>query len=207
MSSRKMEETPEITARPKSLTDDLVYEPTVEPGLSVTPEELGQVFLSDAMEQANFESARGGDTPEIDITGPSPTDGALTGANWENGSIWEHTINMSLQEGSLEEVRTEASPEGNAQVQGLEGDEAGGHNVDVTSANIHEASLLDYETDELGEVASPEVDADEQESGARRHASAENAAAVGELPAVLPSGRHTRGPAATGPRRAHSANR
>src|SRR5688572_12335717 len=113
MESRKFDDVPQITAQPKRLADELMTSPVTEPGLSVEPEDLGRQFLSEAMEQHNFESFKGGDTPEIYINNAAPSDAALTGSNWEQDrGVWQHTVEMSLQNGSIDDLRAEGSPEG-----------------------------------------------------------------------------------------------
>jgi hypothetical protein len=95
---------------------------------------------------------------------------------------------MSLQNGGIDEVRGEDpalglpdEDEKQAEAERELDDEM--HEVDVTSSTIHGGSLLDYETDELGGVASPHVNTDEQAATERRRE-----AATEELESTLPSG-------------------
>lgn len=88
---------PAITARPKPPSAEVRGGPISEPGLSVDPEDLGQQFLSEATEQANFESTRV-DPPELDISREAPSDDALVGPNFDpDHSVWEQTVDLSLQ--------------------------------------------------------------------------------------------------------------
>ncbi len=172
MESRKTDHEPQITAQPKRLADELMGSPIAEPGLSVEPEDLGRQFLSEAMEQHNFESFKGGDTPEMYINNPSPSDAALTGANWEQDrSVWQHTVEMSLQNGSIDDVRAEGSPEGTdmglEDQPVMEGEDP--EEVDVVARNIRGASLFDHEGRNPGEVMSPSIETDEMAAGARKH--------------------------------------
>lgn len=171
MESRKLDQEPQITAQPRQLADELMASPIAEPGLSVEPEDLGRQFLSEAMEQANFESFQGGDTPEMYINNPAPSDAALTGSNWEQDrSVWQHTIEVSLQSGSLDEARAQGSPDG-ADL-GLEDQpaiEQDPEDVDIVASNIRGASLFDHEGRSPGEVRSPFIETDEMAVGARRH--------------------------------------
>ncbi len=171
MESRKLDDEPQITAQPRRIADELKASPFSEPGLSVDPEDLGKQFLGDAMEQANYESFQGGGTPDMYINNPAPTDAALTGANWEQDrSVWQHTVEMSLQSGSLDEARGQGSPDG-AGV-GLEDQaaiEQDPEEVDIVASNIRGASLFDHEGKSPGEVRSPFIETDEMAVGARRH--------------------------------------
>ncbi len=173
MESRKTDHEPQITAQPKRLADELMANPVADPGLSVEPEDLGKQFLSEAMEQHNFESFKGGDTPEMYINNPSPSDAALTGANWEQDrSVWQHTVEMSLQNGSIDDMRAEGSPEGadlGLEDQPVMEDDDQPEEVDVTSRAIRGASLFDHEGRNPGEVMSPSIETDEMAAGARKH--------------------------------------
>lgn len=174
MESRKFEDEPQITAQPKRIADELMASPVVEPGLSVEPEDLGKQFLSDAAVQDNFESFQGGDTPDMYINNPAPSDAALTGSNWEQDrGVWQHTVEMSLQNGSIDEARVEGSPQGAGM--GLEdqhGTDDEPEDVDMVNANIRGASLFDHEGAQPGEVRSPSIETDEMAAGARKHEAA-----------------------------------
>jgi hypothetical protein len=149
---------PEITARPRSLGEELTTRPVSEPGLSVDPEDLGRQFLSDATQQGNFESSEGGDTTELSITAEAPSDDPLTGPAFEQeGSVWESSVELSLEEGGSAEAMADASPAGTEQNQGLS---PVSQEIDLTGDSVQEASLLDEEAGELGEVESPDVRAD-----------------------------------------------
>jgi len=171
MESRKTDQEPQITAQPKRLADELLSSPIAEPGLSVEPEDMGRQFLSEAMEQANFESFKGGDTPDMYINNPAPSDAALTGANWEQDrSVWQHTVEMSLQNGGIDDMRVEGSPDG-ADL-GLEDQpvmDGDPEEVDIVARNIRGASLFDHEGRNPGEVMSPSIETDEMAAGARKH--------------------------------------
>jgi hypothetical protein len=176
MDSRKHDHDDEhqITAQPKRIADELMAHPIAEPGLSVDPEDLGAQFLSEAMEQHNFESFQGGETPDMYANNPAPTDAALTGANWEQDrGVWQHTVEMSLQSGSIDEARADGSPAG-ADV-GLEdqhGTDDEPEEVDVVHRTIRGGSLFDHEGAQPGEVLSPAIETDEMAAGARRHEAA-----------------------------------
>ena len=172
MESRKLDEEPQITAQPRRLADELMSRPITEPGLSVEPEDLGRQFLSEAMEQGNFESSEGGGTPEIYINNPAPSDAALTGSNWEQDrSVWQHTVEMSLQSGGIDDMRAEGSPAD----PGLEDQpviDGEPEEVDVVARAIRGGSLFDHEGKNPGEVMSPSIETDEMAAGARKHEAA-----------------------------------
>lgn len=160
MSKRHLEDEPEVTAQPKRVGDELRHSPVSEEGLAIDPDDLGRQFLTDATHQGNFESQVGGDTPELSITEGASSDDPLVGPNFEGDhDVWENTVDLSLQEGSPETVRREASTEGTDQNQGI-GDDAEDE-LDLTQDAIHEASLLDREGEEFGETEEPELTTDD----------------------------------------------
>lgn len=187
MASRKLDESPEITAQPRPISEELVSAPIAESGLSVDPEDLGRQFLGGATEQANFESSHGGESSEVNITDAALTDASLVGSAWDSGSVWEATVNMSVQNEGMDNARgdepSESIREEDEKMVAAErelGDDMS--DVNVTGSTIHNASLLDYETDELGGTASPSVDADDQEGNERRRRAAT------DLESTLPTG-------------------
>jgi hypothetical protein len=168
MSARKNRKarTPEVTARPKPISEELTSKPATEPGLSVDPEDLGAHFLNEATEQQNFESSQGGDAPELSIVGGAGSDDALPGPNFEQDhDVWEQTVDMALESGGEEEARSAASREGTEQNQGLGGVD---QDLDMSEPGIHDASLLDEEADALGETRVPRVNAEEDARNAKR---------------------------------------
>lgn len=196
MPVKKLDEVPRITAQPRPVSEELVSAPIAERGLSIAPEDMGRQFLSEALEQRNFESSSGGDANEVDITEAALTDDALTGAAWEAGDVWESTVNLSLQSGGLEEGRAvdkvagEIEEEDEKQEEAVRALSGDSHDVDMTKPSIHQASLLDYETDELGGVASPDVDTDELSDLERRREAAKQE--VDRSTPDLPKPRRTR---------------
>jgi hypothetical protein len=174
MESRKLDQEPQITAQPKSVADALMSGPVAEPGLSVDPEELGRHFLSEATEQANFESMMGGDAAEMYINAPAPSDDPLTSPVWEeHRSIWQQTVERSLETGVFEDIMFEASPAGNEQVQGA--DHGFDDDDDVVASSIREVSLFDREGRRPGEVVEPDIETDEQAAQTRRREAASDA--------------------------------
>jgi hypothetical protein len=171
MQSRKLDQEPQITAQPKSVADARMSSRIAEPGLSVEPEELGRHFLSEATEQANFESMMDDDSTEMYINAPAPTDDPLTSPVWaENRSIWQQTVERSLQGGAFEDVMFEPTLAGNEQVQGA--DHGFEDDDDVVASSIREVSLFDREGRRPGEVVAPDIETDEQAAQTRRREAA-----------------------------------
>lgn len=148
----------EITAQPKSMPEELGMLVGHEQGLSVDPEDLGRTFLSDATEQGNFESSRGGENDEL-WSSSSANDEALTGPNFEvDKDVWENTVNLTLQNGAgavsdpLVEDDDSASDDG---LHAVEDRDTG--DIDLTQNAVQEASLFDHEAEELGETEEPRV--------------------------------------------------
>lgn len=136
----------ELTAQPKSIEDELGIVEEHESGLSVDPDDLGRTFLSDALEQGNFESERRGD-------GADPSDSALTGPNFESDhDVWENTISLSMQRGESSDDEPLIEDTDDA----LDALDDANDGMDLTEPVIHDASLLDSETDELGGTREPE---------------------------------------------------
>jgi hypothetical protein len=160
MSARAKDEMEEleITAQPKSIPSELAT-PERDSGLSVDPEDLGRNFLSDAMEQGNFESQRGGESADMWVNSAPPSDEALVGPNFESDrSIWENTVSMSMENGGPEGAQHDVSPDAlmdDGQDDGLRMIDRDADSIDLTESVIHEASLFDHETDVLGETEPP----------------------------------------------------
>lgn len=165
----------ELTAQPKGLPEEVGTTSVLESGLSMDPEDLGRQFLSDAVEQGNFESQRGGEAFDLWLSSNPLGDAALTGPNFEvDHSVWESTASLALQNGSPELAQQAASPrtpssdgEQREDEEDYEGIGADG-DIDLTESVIQEASLLDHEADELGETESPSLSTDDNHTHAKR---------------------------------------
>jgi hypothetical protein len=161
MQRRNKEEQPQPTAQPKSTREQLKGD-RAEPGLSVSPDDLGRQFLRDATEQDNFESSLGEDTQDVSIVDGAPSDDALSGPSFDpNQSIWESTVDLSLESGGLDELREESSPEDNDQTEDLVDDE---EEIDLGREYVRDGSLLDREAPELGETQAPDPMTDDHEA-------------------------------------------
>ena len=137
----------ELTAQPKSIEDELGVVEEHEVGLSVDPDDLGRNFLSEAMDQGNFESELRGD-------GADPSDAPLTGPNFESDhDVWESTVSLTMQRGASDD--DEPLIEDADDALDAADDESGG-GLDLTEPVIHDGSLLDSETDELGVTREPD---------------------------------------------------
>lgn len=175
MSARdRVDDAPEVTARPKSMAEELSQSsPVGEVGLSIDPEDLGRQFLSGATEQGNFESSHGGDSADLWVNAAPPGDDALTGPNFESdASVWENTVALTMENGSpdgaQEGVSQRAVDDDDSQADGLEMIDRDGDDVDVTESVIKEASLLDHEADLLGETEAPNVRDEDSNSRMKR---------------------------------------
>jgi len=160
---------PEITAQPMSLAEELSVHHRNEEGLSIEPEDMGRQYLNDAMEEGDFEAVPDVEDDELNIVGGTRSDQAMTGPNIEpDDDIWENTVNETLEAGSSEDALDELAP-ARAAVEregGTFDDEADDaeeqvDELDLTEANVHEASLFDHEGNELGEVESPELNTED----------------------------------------------
>lgn len=146
---------PDVTARPRSSSASLRLHVSRESGLSIDADDLGAQFLKDATEQDNFESEL---VPDLSITEGSASDAPISGAG---ASVWEQTVDRS-SESDIREIidpaisdATPAAPD--------EPKRSSRHTVDLLQPNVVDASLLDEQDEETGEVSSPEVISDEQD--------------------------------------------
>lgn len=172
---QEMEEL-EVTAQPKSLTEELEGNVVQDAGLSIDPEDMGRQFLSEATEQPNYESARGGEAQDMWVNAAPPSDDAITGPNFDTDrSVWERTVSMSMENGGPQGAQNAVSPSLTSDdEEGRDDDEDGLHvaghdgDVDLTENAIHDGSLLDREAEELGETEAPALQTDDTHSRAKR---------------------------------------
>lgn len=155
----------EITVWPRAMPDELGSVPPPESGLSVDTEDLGAQFLSNATEQRSSDWPADVDTGTYSFDdGSSEADDSLDEAGFEaNPRAWEHRITRSLRVGKFSALLS-PPPENNdpGELPEHEWDE-----LDLTDENVQEASLLDHEGDELGEVESPQLRTDDTHSHGR----------------------------------------
>ena len=162
---------PEITAQPRPIADELALEISSEPELSVDPEDLGSRFLSDAIEQGDFDPERAwpGDTSLFE----SPArDQPLGGPNFVAGNpIWEQTVDLETRtQGAADQLREPPPPlpgdEFDAELEeDLEEetiDVRADESLRVAESSMREFSLLDREGEEGDETIAPDIDLDEQ---------------------------------------------
>jgi hypothetical protein len=164
MKSHERKAAKAVTARPRALRD--AGEDNTEEGLSIDPEQMGQSFLRYATQPGA--SAPDG-LPELYADGAAASDRAEEGSHFSSdASIWENTANAALEYGSIDEVTGEAVPPPLDDDQEMgEPSERGVVEVDLTESVIDEASLLDEESDVLGEVV-PKQPRTEDTGPARR---------------------------------------
>lgn len=160
---KRDDEYDDITAQPMAPPDELGHRVGHEVGLSVDAEDLGRNFLSDATEQGNFESEY---DASVELSAGPPSDEALSGPNFEErNDVWESTINLTLQGAEDDEPLFDEHADG---MRLLDDDEqTSGNELDLTENALHEASLLDSEDEETGEVESPRVRAEDTHTHGR----------------------------------------
>jgi len=186
----------EITAQPKSLSEEQALQVGHEQGLSVDPEDLGRTWLSDATEQGNFESARGGENDELWVSSAASSDEALPGPNFEaDKDVWENTVSLMLQNGEGAVSNPLVEDEDSASDDGLHAiaDRDSG-DIDLTQSSVQEASLFDHEVAEPGETEGPHTVITEDSHTHARHpavqpppARARRAAAAQSSPSTKPT--------------------
>jgi hypothetical protein len=175
MPRRKLgEELERITVWPRAASDELGSIVPPESGLSVEPEEIGAQFLSNATEQglSDWPEAADdeGDYPGAD--GDGEDGGGFDEAAFElDPRGWERRITRSLRLGTFRPPPAPRTgtmrmlPDDSAREDHL------GHaldEIDLCDEAIQEASLLDHEGDELGEVESPQLRTDDTHTHGRR---------------------------------------
>jgi hypothetical protein len=149
-----------------------------EEGLSMEPEEMGRQYLSDAIEQGDFESVAESEADELSIDSAANSDRALSGPNIEaEDDIWENTVNQTLEAGTTERALDELAPaaaaverEAAARARAVDEEESpeGFDEMDLSEPDQHEASLFDHEGEELGEVESPALNTEDAHHSRRR---------------------------------------
>jgi hypothetical protein len=150
-----------VTAQPRPLSDDIGAREPTEEGLSIDPEDMGQSFLRYATEQANYETQRGASAAELSPDDEAGTDEALDSPNFSpDASVWSNTIDIASSAGRVEDIARAAEPSTpNEPEEAWEHDadeeqrsRRGVMEIDLSESVIDEASLLDEESDVLGEV-------------------------------------------------------
>lgn len=152
-----------ITAFPRPADDELGTQAPPESGLSVDPEDIGAQFLSAATEQQLSE--RFAPDAALESAGEedwgSDPDRALASSYDLNPDGWEAALQQALSLGRLSPTSAHLRRAARVNVMEERPDDAEPPNqdddVDLTDEVIHEASLLDHEGSELGEVESPEL--------------------------------------------------
>jgi hypothetical protein len=151
---------PEITAQPRPIADQMDLEASAEPGLSVDPDDLGARFLSDAIEQGDFDAGRSAPR-DVSLFESAAGDGARI----ESGnSIWERTVDVSM--GTANDATQLRGPALLADEDEDDDDDDDPRVSDATGpldaqSSIREISLFDREGDEADETVAPEVDSED----------------------------------------------
>lgn len=171
---KRGEEESQITAMPRANGDGLgSMAPPPESGLSVDTEDIGTQFLSNATEQHTSSWPRA--DADSDGAGEDEWDAdtvATLSSSFElDPQGWERAVSRSLRIGTLSSEFPQARTGVRKRPQRAleeERQDDWGDDVDLTDETIHEASLMDHETDELGEVESPSVRTDDTHTHGRR---------------------------------------
>lgn len=174
MARRKLgEEAERITVWPRAASDELGSIAPPESGLSVEPEEIGAQFLSNATEQGLSDWS---DAPDDDAD-VSGAEGDDEGAGFDEASFeldprgWERRITRSLRLGTFRPPPAPKTGTRRALPDDTPREAHLGHaldEIDLTEEAIQEASLLDHESDEMGEVESPVLRTDDTHTHGRR---------------------------------------
>lgn len=165
----------DVTAQPRPIADEIALEASSEPELSVDPEDLGSRFLSDAVEQGDFDPERAWPADSSLTEGPA-RDQALSGPNFVAGnSVWEQTVDLENRtrgaSDQLREASAETSDDFDAGLDEMDDDrsERNSRARIRVADSITEQSLFDREAgeDEDDDTIPPDVDLDEQGSHSR----------------------------------------
>jgi hypothetical protein len=157
-----------ITAYPRAPDQQLGGDSPPESGLSVDADELGTQFLNNATEQPSAELM----APDAALEGTGEDDWSAESAETLGSSFeldpegWERAVSRVLRRGELSLAplkRTRAE-----RVHPSEQEQPASDDVDLTDEVIHEASLLDHEGSELGEVESPSLRTDDTHTHGKR---------------------------------------
>lgn len=159
------EERREITVWPRAMSDELGSIPPSDSGLSVDTEDIGARFLSNAVEERSSQWPADRDTGSYSFDDGSSEDGdGFDEAGYAaDPRGWEQRITRSLRVGKFRALL--APPEENNDPGELP--EHDWDELDLTDENVQEASLLDHEGEELGEVVSPHLRTDDVHSHGR----------------------------------------
>jgi hypothetical protein len=171
---KSFEEEMEITAWPSSMPEDLgsIAPPGTE--LSLDYEELGSRFLSDAVEQGNSQRPVWYDEYEETPFDPQ-LEAELLRSISQRPARKRTTTRPALGDTSVRKVSISAPRLPKEFEEFIE--ESG--EIDLTEENIREASLLDHEGDEFGEIESPNSRTDDTHTHNKRRG--------GHAPSVRPA--------------------
>jgi hypothetical protein len=170
MPRRKQGDEPErITVWPRAASDELGSIPPPESGLSVEPEDLGAQFLSNATEQGWSDRP---EDPDAEESASEEGEGGFDEASFELDPLgWERRITRSLRGLGTLEARAPRTAIRRILREPPEAENRLGHawdEIDLTDQAIQEASLLDHESEELGEVESPNLRTEDTHTHGRR---------------------------------------
>jgi hypothetical protein len=153
---------PEFTAQPRPIADQMALDASAEPGLPVDPEDLGARFLTDAIEQGDFDPGRSAPRDVSLFESPAGDEPLLEPNFAPTNSIWEQTVDVSVR------TANDAQQLRGPTLLSEEDEDGEGPHVSeatqplhLTQSSIRELSLFDREGDEANETVAPEVDVEE----------------------------------------------
>ncbi len=158
---------PEVTAQPHSYVRELGVATREEPGLSVDPEDLGNHFLTEAVEQGDLMARDAADLELAMLGDPESEDRPSVEL-----SVWSRMVDLAADGGSPSQQLQAAAAFG---ADALEADRGTGpaeleaesefdedtSAIRLTDSAIRDRSLLDQEGPGFDEVVSPEVEAED----------------------------------------------
>lgn len=157
-----------ITVFPRGISEQIGSIPPPESGLSVDTEDIGSQFLSAATEQgaSDWPPSHTGDDPLSE--GGLDGEGGLSDSFELDPSGWERAVTRSLRIGKLNSAFPPATGVRKKPLHPAERPAHAWDEIDLTDEAIHEASLLDHEGAELGDVESPLLRTDDTHTHGRR---------------------------------------
>lgn len=188
---------PEVTAQPHSYVRELGVARD-ESGLSVDPEDLGNHFLTEAVEQGELGGRDDADLELAMLVDPENDERPSVEI-----SVWSRMVDLATEGGgtteqlqaaaafgadALDDERRAGPAELEAESEREEEDSA----VRLTNSAIRDRSLLDHEGAGLDETVSPEVDADDSGRHARVTAREALGGQVRGVPDPAPRGMRAR---------------
>lgn len=158
---------PEVTAQPHSYVRELGVSSREESGLSIDPEELGNHFLTEAVEQGDL-NVRDDVALDLAMLGDPESDDRPS----VEFSVWSRMVELA-NDGASPSAQLRAAAEfgadaleaerseGPAELEAESERQENGTSIRFTDSAIRDRSLLDQEGAAFDETISPEIDAED----------------------------------------------